>query len=189
MLGLRPIASGAIAHSPGAGAPVAPILEDSWHQGFSLPAFRRPPYTASAQQFAAFVQFAPFEELVSADRWVPSLSEPVRSRKPMHTGAQQFASFVQFAPFYEVVTADRWFAPFSEPTRFRPRLLTAAQPFGRGIEFSLSGTSNLISATLLGQASVRSIPTSNYKLTLADNSRRLLYVAVVSPWSVSDRNA
>jgi hypothetical protein len=118
----------------------ATILEDSWHQPFNTDIVRklRPMHTG-AQQFASYVEFAPFPETVSADRWFVPFSEPTRykqTRVALHTGAQQFASFVQFAPFAETVSADRWFVPFSEPTRFLKALPTAQQQFSALVEFA-----------------------------------------------------
>jgi len=89
--------------------------EDSWHQPFSTDRVRRlPPYAAARQQFASYVEAAPFPGVFTpalVPLW-PALSEPTRRLKPMHTGAQQFAAFVEFAPFAETVSADRWFVAF-----------------------------------------------------------------------------
>lgn len=165
------------------------VTSDRWYVPFGEPTRFRPRLQTSLQQFASFVQFEPFYETVTADRWSPPLSEPSRRRKPMHTGAQQFAAFVNWQPIVDATFADRWAQPLSEPVRFRPRLIAAAQPFGRGIEIPITYSANQVSVTLLGTGTINGVPTSNYKLTLADNSRRILYTAVISPWSVSDRNA
>jgi hypothetical protein len=145
-----------------------------------------------AQQFATFVQFAPFQEVVFVDKWFRPFSEPTRTRggvgmrKPMHTGAQQFASFVQASPFNEVIFADKWFRPFSEPTRFRRRPLTANHPFARGIEFPLTGAVRSMSILLFGSSSLTGVPTANYKQILDPaNRRRVIYAAEISPWTVS----
>lgn len=191
LLGFDAIGRYALAQTPPPGKAIA--NEDTWHQPFATDIVRRlPPYHAARQQFAAFVKASPFLQVVSADRWFVPFSEPTRfktARQPMHTGAQQFAAFVKALPFLQVVSADRWFVPFSEPTRFRPALKTANQLFAFREEVPLSLTPNSIRATLLGTASIRGLPTSNYKRTLADNSRRIIYAATINPWSVSDRNA
>jgi hypothetical protein len=154
---------------------------DRWAQALSERCDRA--VHTCAHQFASFVQCAPFAR-------EPPMSEPVRFKPRLPTHAQQFASFVQFAPFYETVSADRWFVPFSEPVRFRPRLITANQVFSFREEIPISGELNTISATLARQSDhVTGVPTSNYKQLLSDTTSRILYTAVISPWSVSDRNA
>ena len=166
--------------------------EERWLRPFSEPVRFRPRLVTANQQFASFVQAEPFGETIIVEKCFRPSREPTRFRtalRPMHTGAQQFASFVQFEPFNEVVSADRWFVPFSEPTRFRSRLITANHLFQFREEVPLSLYANQVGATLLGTASIRGVPTSNYKLTLSDSSRRVIYTAVISPWSVSDRNA
>jgi hypothetical protein len=201
-----------------------PANEDSWHQPFSTDIVRRrSPMHTGAQQFASFVQFAPFGENIKVTEWFIPFSEPVRFRPRLATtlqqfasftqfqirldswfvpfneptrfskrlppSSQQFASFVQFAPFYEAVSADRWFIPFSEPTRFRRQLPTSEQWFGRGIEFPLTTVHLVFGASLLGEASLGGLPTSNYKMFLSDRKKRLIYTAEISPWTVSDRNS
>lgn len=166
--------------------------EDSWHVSFPDSIRRRKPMHTGAQQFSAFVQFAPFSEAAFLDKWFRPFSEPTRVRggvglrKPMHTGAQQFAAFVQAAPFNEVIRSDKWFRPFSEPTRFRRRPLTAHHPFARGIEFPLTSGINSLAVLLLGTSNISGVPTSNYKQILdTTNRRRLIYAAELSPWTLS----
>jgi hypothetical protein len=156
------------------------VSADRWFVPFSEPVRFSRRLATALQQFAAFTQFQ-----IRLDTWFVPFNEPTRFRPRLATAEQQFASFVQFAPFNEVVWADRWFVPFSEPVRLRPRLVTAAQWFGRGIEFPLTTSIASISATLFGVASVGGVPTSNYKQILTDNTRRLVYAAELSPWTVS----
>ena len=166
--------------------------EDSWHVPFPDRIRKRRPMHTGSQQFASYVQIAPFSERVLADKWFTPFSEPVRTRrgvgrrKSMHTGAQQFAAYVQIAPFNERVLADKWFTPFSEPTRFRRRMPTAHQWFGRGIEFPLTGAVRSMNVLFLGSSSITGVPTSNYKQILnPSNRRRLIYAAELSPWTIS----
>jgi hypothetical protein len=160
------------------------VTADRWFVPFSEPVRFRAQLPTRLQQFSALVRY---ESL--ADHYFVPFTEPVRFKRRLPTHAQQFASFVQFSPFYETVSADRWFVPFSEPVRFRPRLITANQVFSFREEIPISGELNTISATLLGRAITTGVPTSNYKQLLSDTTSRILYTAVISPWSVSDRNA
>ncbi len=113
---------------------IAPALH--WFQPLSEPVRFRPMLPIRAQQFAAFVQFAPFVEDVTADRWFPPFSEPRRYRRALPTFAQQFAAYQGFAPFEEAVTSDRWQPPLSEPVRFRRRLLAPEHQFAAFVQFS-----------------------------------------------------
>jgi hypothetical protein len=263
MLGFDALGRLALGQLPGATA-AATIFEDSWHQPFNTDFVRRrPPYSAARQQFASYVEFAPFAEQwteerfsyvslsqpsqrrnpmhtgsqqfsalvefapfpekvsadrwfvpfsepvrfiralpvseqpftliveeppffesVTADRWAPNLSEPVRFRRALPANEQQFASFVQFR-FPELVSADRWFVPFSEPVRFRRTLLTANHQFEASLGLPITNLILTMAASLLGTASITGIPTSNYKAILNTTSRRLIYAAEISPWSVS----
>lgn len=167
------------------------VNEDSWHQPFNTDVVRqRPPYAAARQQFASYVEAAPFAGVFTPaiSQWAPPLSTPAIRRKPMHTGAQQFASFVEFK-FAETVSADRWFVPFSEPVRFRRRLDAANHWASVGIEFPLTTSIVSVSVLFTGAASLTGVPTSNYKMILTETKRRLIYAAEISPWTVSNRNS
>lgn len=114
----------------------AAVNEDSWHQPFGTDIVRqRPPYNASRQQFASYVEAQPFLEMVSSDRWFVPLSEPVRFRRTLTTSSQQFSSFVQFR-FPETISADRWAQPLTEPSRPRKPMHTGAQQFSSLVEFA-----------------------------------------------------
>jgi len=80
--------SGSI-NDPGAMAQAETVTADRWAPSLQEPVRFKPALATSAQQFAAFVEFAPFEEAVSADRWVPPLSEPVRFSRALPTAAQE----------------------------------------------------------------------------------------------------
>lgn len=161
------------------------VSADRWFVPFSEPVRFRRFLPTSEQPFTLIVEEPPFFESVTADRWSPSLSEPVRFRRALPASEQQFAAFVQFSPFAERVTADRWFAPFSEPVRFRPRLLTANQQFLASLGLPITNIAISMSASLLATADITGIPTSNYKMILTDTSRRLIYAAEISPWTIA----
>lgn len=108
-------------------AAVETITSDKWHRPWSEPV-RVPLRLATAsQQFAAFVEVAPFAEAISEDRWHQALSEPVRLPPRLFAGDQPTAFLVEAAPFAEATTVDRWFVELSSPQRGRPGLLPAAQ--------------------------------------------------------------
>lgn len=104
--------------------------EDSWHQPFNTDMVRRlPPYHASRQQFAAYVEAQPFKEDIKVTDWFQPFSEPTRFRPALPTRLQQFAALTLFE-----IKADTWFVPFDEPTRLRPRLQTSLQQFSSYVE-------------------------------------------------------
>lgn len=230
MLGFSALAKRSIGHSPvTGGGPITPgVLEDSWHQPFSIPAQRlRPipianyqfasmsqqyatfledtqqankwlvPFSEPTrfrrrlathhQQFAAFVQFAPFYETVSIDRWQQPLSQPTMIRSRLATDAQQFGAFVKAAPFEETIVVTSWFVPFSEPIRFRRRLDTSAQQFEASLGLPLSGADSY-RVTLRGRGLLTAVITSPHKEMLKQTTKRFIYTAEIHPWSVSDRN-
>lgn len=185
MLGFDALGKLALGALPG--AKLATIFEGSWHQPFIDHVRRRPPYAAARQQFAAYVEAAPFPgQFTPADvpLW-PQLSQPSMRLRPLPIADYQFASFVEFAPFPERVTADRWFAPFSEPVRFRPKLIAANQKFEFFFELPLSNLPVFEAVSLTGVATITAIPTSNYKQILTETTKRIIYAAEISPWTVA----
>jgi hypothetical protein len=136
MLGFDALGVLALGQIP-SGISGAAVYEDSWHLPFSTDRDRRrPPFSASIQQFASFVEFAPFNELVSADRWFVVLSEPTRLKRTLATSSQQFAAFVEASPFAETISADRWAQPLSEPSRSRKPMHIGAQQFASFVQFA-----------------------------------------------------
>ena len=123
------IAWSSFVSDPGLRARSEATSPDRWFRPLQEPVrFARALPTAQ-QQFAAFVQAAPFGEAPGADKWMPPLQVPVRFPRALPTTAQQFAAYVQFAPFAEAVTADRWHPPLSQPVRFPRAMLAAHQTF------------------------------------------------------------
>jgi hypothetical protein len=162
------------------------VSADRWAQPLSEPIRFKRRLPAHSQQFASFVQFAPFYEAVSADRWMPPLSEPVRFRKRLPTHAQQFASFVKASLFPEAVTIDRWQQPLSQPALRKRPLPIAAYPF----EVSRSEWPVILNermASMVATATMTGVSTAHYKQILNTPGARLIYTAIISPWSPSDR--
>jgi hypothetical protein len=186
VLGFDALGKLALGQLPGVAAG-ATVFEGSWHQPFIDRIRQRTPYAAARQQFESYVEASPFPgQFTPADvpLW-PQLSQPSLRRKPLPIGDHQFASFVEFAPFAERVTADRWFVPFSEPVRFRPKLITANQKFPFFFELPVGGLPVFEAVSLIGVATITAIPTSNYKQILTETTRRIIYAAEISPWTVA----